>query len=187
MTDDMSALATRVERLESIEEIRTLVARYAELIDRRDIDALVQLYVEDVPVGRRVGRDALATSFRRVLGPSSPFRVTIHGFVGSHTVDLDPSDPDRATGVAYCKAEHEVGDKWVVVVFQYFDSYARRDGRWLIQDRVMKAFYGADVLERPNGTERMKHEILPGGLMATAELPESESTWVDFWASFPDA
>src|SRR4051812_11817603 len=165
MTDDMSALATRVERLESVNEIKTLVARYAELIDRRDIDGLVQLYVEDVPVGRKVGRDALAASFRRVLGPSSPFRVTVH-FVGADSVDLDPSDPDRATGVAYCRSEHEVGDQWVVVLFQYTDTYARRDGRWLVQDRVMRAFYGADVLERPNGTERMKHQVLPGGLMA---------------------
>jgi ketosteroid isomerase-like protein len=184
MTEESSALAARVERLESIDEIKTLVARYAELIDRRDIDALVQLYVEDVPVGRKVGREALARSFRRVLGPDSPFRVTIH-FVGAHTVQIDASDPDRASGHAYCRAEHEVGDKWVAVVFQYFDSYARRDGRWLIQDRVMKAFYGADVLERPNGDERMKHQILPGGLMATAELPESEPTWTEFWASFP--
>ena len=40
-----------VERLLAYEEIRQLVSRYAVATDRRDIDALVGLFVDDVRVG----------------------------------------------------------------------------------------------------------------------------------------
>jgi ketosteroid isomerase-like protein len=182
----MNDLKARIERLEAIEEIRTLVASYAEMVDRRDVNGLVQLYVDDVQVGTKVGRDALQKSFRRVLGPSSPFRVTVH-FVGAHLVEIDTADGDKATGTVYCRSEHEVADKWIVVMFKYFDKYRRVNGRWFFEDRVMKAYYGVDVLERPNGADRVKHQLLPGGLLATAELPESELSWVDFWSAFDDA
>ena len=38
---DLGALAQRIERLESIEEIRQLPARYSLALDMRDLDALV--------------------------------------------------------------------------------------------------------------------------------------------------
>jgi hypothetical protein len=179
---DLTAIYQRLDRLESIEEIRGLVSRYPELADRRSIDELVTLYSENVQVGRKKGREALAASFRRILGPQGSFGVTIH-FVGPPDVLIDPTDPDRATGTAYCRAEHEVGDKWIVIFLKYFDSFIRENGRWLFASRDMKAFYGADVLERPNGAERMKYELLPGGLMCRAEAPECHESWRQFWAA----
>jgi hypothetical protein len=179
---DLTEIHERLDRLESVEQIRGLVSRYPELADRRDIEELVKLYSENVQVGRKQGREALASSFRRVLGPPGPFGVTIH-FVGPPDISIDRADPNRATGTAYCRAEHEVGDKWVVIFLKYFDTFVRENGTWLFANRDMKAFYGADVLERPNGAERMKYELLPGGLMSRAEAPECHESWRDFWAS----
>lgn len=178
-----SSIEHRLDRVESELAIRHLVASYPPLLDVRDIDSLVELYVSDVAVGRRSGREALRTSFRRVLGPDSPFRATIH-FTGSHRVVMDEHDPDAATGVAYCRAEHEFEDKWVVAMLQYWDTYRREADRWLFVQRQMKAFYVSDVLERPNGDGRVKHQLAPGGLLAEADLPEGAAVWREFWASF---
>jgi ketosteroid isomerase-like protein len=170
----------RLDRLEAYAAIRQLAVSYAVHVDARDLDALVSLYVEDVQVGRRTGRAALRASFLRFLGGNGIFRTTIH-FVGNHVVDLDPTDPDRATGVVYCRAEHEIADEWVIVVLQYWDRYVRRDGQWLFADRQMKPFYAVDVLERPNGAERVKRQVTDAGVAAHAEIPESLPTWNAFW------
>jgi hypothetical protein len=45
-------LARRLDRLESLDEIRQLVARYALALEMRDLDALCGLFPEDVRVGR---------------------------------------------------------------------------------------------------------------------------------------
>jgi hypothetical protein len=180
-----SDIPTRLNQLESRESIRNLVARYAVLIDMRDIDNLIELYVPDISVGHKSGRGALRRSFYRTLGPGSPFTTTIH-FVGGQTIDLDPEDENRATGVVYCRAEHEYEHDWIVATLQYWDTYQRLDGRWMFADRTMKAFYVVDVLERPNGTERVKHQLGKAGFMARAEIPESQPSWQSFWRELSD-
>ena len=50
-------LLARVDRLESLDAIRQLAAKYSLALDMRDLDALVNLFPEDVKVGRdKVGR-----------------------------------------------------------------------------------------------------------------------------------
>ena len=54
---DMESLARRVDRLESLDEIRQLAAKYSLALDMRDLDAMVNLFPSDVRVGRdKVGR-----------------------------------------------------------------------------------------------------------------------------------
>ncbi|RYE43212.1 MAG: nuclear transport factor 2 family protein [Hyphomicrobiales bacterium] len=173
-------LLHRLDRVESAEAIRQLVSRYGVLIDSRDLDALVELYVEDFRVARDLhGRAALRATFERMLGAEAPFTTTIH-FVGNQTIDFDETNPDRASGVVYCRAEHEFPDLWVVATLQYWDTYERRDGKWYFAQRKLKAFYAADVLERPNGPDRIKRQVSPGGLLSTAEVPESWPSWQRF-------
>ena len=50
-------LLARLDRLESLDEIRQLAAKYALSLDMRDLDAHVNLFVEDIRVSReQVGR-----------------------------------------------------------------------------------------------------------------------------------
>jgi hypothetical protein len=170
-----------MDRLEAYEEIRQLAARYGVLVDARDLDGLLELYSSDTPVGSRTGREALRRSFGRRLGAESWFRVTVH-FIGNHMIDLDPDDPDRAAGVVYCRAEHEFEDQWVVSTLLYQDEYVREDGRWRFYQRGMKAFYVADVLERPNGPDRVKRQLTEVGLLGRPEAPECWPSWQRFWA-----
>ena len=65
-SDEFSA---KVERLLAYEQIRQLASHYAVAVDSRDLDALVELFVDDVRVGRDTyGRDALRDSFAESLG-----------------------------------------------------------------------------------------------------------------------
>jgi hypothetical protein len=59
-----ATIEARLDRMESLADIRQLPYRYALAIDSRDMDALVDLFVPDVRVGRdEIGRDALKRWF----------------------------------------------------------------------------------------------------------------------------
>ncbi|MGW1899517.1 nuclear transport factor 2 family protein [Streptomyces hirsutus] len=173
----MSDLEERIGRLESIEDIRQLVSRYALALDSRDIPTLVSLFVEDVRThDGRVGREALAEWFDPVL---RPFGTTFH-LVGNHIIDF--TDEDHATGIVYCRPEHEVQDLWVVMPMQYWDRYERRDGRWYFTSRSTHVFYAADVRENPLEVPGRFH--FPGNpFIHRADLPERWETWQRFWGT----
>jgi hypothetical protein len=112
------------------------------------VDAWVGLFVPDVDVGRRGrGREVL----RAYIEPQLRwFYRSIHQIVG-HRIEL--VDDDWATGAVYCRAEHEVGARWVVMAICYFDRYRRVDGQWLFERRNEKHWYAVDVLERPQAVD----------------------------------
>jgi hypothetical protein len=149
--------------------VRQLATEYARLIDAKGLRAVAGLFVPDVRVGDAVGRKARYEAFRSNHGRSGRFRRTIH-LVSGHSIDLDAQDSDRATGTVYCRAEHEVGDLRVIVVIQYWDTYSRREGQWLFEDRLIQTLYVADALERPNGAA-IKHVVTNTGAATTATLP----------------
>jgi len=169
----MNDLERRIDRMESQLAIRQLVSRYAILIDARDIDALTELFVEDVRVTRTErGRQAMHDM---LVGICRQFTTSIH-FVGNQVVDF--ADDDHATGVVYCKAEHEVGDRWIVMAIQYWDRYERRDGRWQFEGRKIKHWYSIDHLDLPVGPSKTKWNPI-----GTAEsIPGDYESWGRFWA-----
>lgn len=172
----MTDVENRLSKLEAHEAIRQLAARYALALDQRNVGTLVSLFKPDVRTGDgRVGREALAEWFDPVL---RPYRTTFH-LIGNHIIDL--VDDDHATGVVYCRPEHEVGDLWVVMPMQYWDRYERVDGVWYFASRAPKVFYAADVLEHPLQVQDRFH--FPDNPMITGvELPERWSTWQEFWS-----
>lgn len=167
----MVPLPARVERLESIEAIRTLLARHALAVDQRDLETLVSLYVPEVAVeGGGVGRDALAEWFRSVL---AGYGATFH-FLGQHLIDV--VDADHATGVISARPEYEVNGRWLVMAAQYWDRYERRDGAWLLARRETHAFYAADIAEHPLRLPG-RTSFPPEVHRATIDLPERFPTW----------
>ena len=59
MANELEDMRDRLQRLESLEEIRQLVSKYALALDMRDMDAMANLFVPDVKVGQgRSGRQA---------------------------------------------------------------------------------------------------------------------------------
>jgi hypothetical protein len=171
-----STAEERLDRLESLAQIRQLPQRYALAVDSRNMDALVALFVPDVRVGRDdVGRDALRAWFVASL---SRMRTSIH-FVGNHIIDFD--DADHAHGIVYCRDELEWPDlgEWHVGVLQYWDTYLRVDGEWCFERRKFNRWYIVDALSRPS---HGAVDETSASRLTTHQLPEVFESWGRFWA-----
>jgi len=171
----VDALERRLDRIESHLAIQQLPIRYALAIDGRDIATWVRLFVPDVRVTKETsGRDALAV---QIDGMVRTFARSIHSICG-HRVEFDDADADHATGAVYCRAEHEVGVRWIVMAICYFDDYRRVDGEWLFSRRRERHWYAVDVTERPQVVDFKSWEGA-----GSPNLPDAFPTWDGFWAS----
>jgi len=163
--------AERLAALEAELAIPELAARYAAAVDGRDLNALVQLFAEDVDCGTwGVGRAALHAFYAEVL---QGFYRSIH-HLGGQTIEI--VDAEHARGEVYCRAEHEVAGRWIVALMCYHDDYERRDGDWFFRKRRPFAWSAADWLERPSGPEFFKWEN-----HRPAALPGRFASWRTFW------
>jgi uncharacterized protein (TIGR02246 family) len=173
-----AAVLRRLDRIESTLAIQRLAHLYSQAIDARDFEAVVSLFDEDgrlvsVRAGTARGRAALRENWERLFRTFGP---TIH-LVASHRVDFD--DDDEAHGVVYARAEHEVGNEWIVQTFQYWDHYVRRDGTWQFLERRILPWYAVDQRDAPLGPRKMRW---PGLDHAAAPLPAAWETWRAFEA-----
>lgn len=180
----MPSLEERIDRLESLDAIRQLPAKYALALDMRDMDAMVSLFVEDVRVGKDAsGRQALRAYMDRTL--RSPFTGTSH-HIGGHVIEFD--DPDHAHGIVYSKNEHETPvkggcDEWVIMQMMYADDYVRRDGRWFFARRLPLYWYATDLNKPPVGERKMRW---PGTEWTEGNFHKLFPSFDEFWARSGD-
>ncbi len=171
----MTSLEARIDRLESLDAIRQLPARYALALDMRDVDAMVSLFPADVRVGKDAsGRQALRAYMDRTL--RSPFTGTSH-HIGGHVIEFD--DPDHAHGVVYSKNEHETGDEWVIMQMMYSDDYVRADGRWYFARRLPLYWYATDLNKPPVGENKMRW---PDTEWVEGNFHKLFPSYAEFWA-----
>ncbi|MEV5829773.1 nuclear transport factor 2 family protein [Spirillospora sp. NPDC052242] len=171
------ALIERLDRVESHLAIGQLPVRYAIAVDARDLDAWVGCFRPDVDMGRHgVGREALRGYIEPLV---RGFYRSTHQICG-HRIEF--IDRDHATGKVYCRAEHEVGERWIVMSICYFDDYVRIDGEWFFSRRREKHWYAADVTERPQAVDFGSWEGAP-----TPALPAYFPSWANFWQDDPPA
>lgn len=173
MTD--TALLARIDRLESLDAIRQLPAKYALALDMRDMEAMVSLFPADVRVGKDAsGRQALRAYMDRTL--RSPFTGTSH-HIGGHVIEFD--DADHAHGIVYSKNEHETGDEWVIMQMMYVDDYVRTDGRWFFARRLPLYWYATDLNKPPIGENKMRW---PGTDWVEGNFHKLFPSYAEFWA-----
>ncbi|MBN8484947.1 MAG: nuclear transport factor 2 family protein [Sphingomonadales bacterium] len=176
----MTTLEARIDRLESLDAIRQLPAKYALALDMRDMDAMVSLFPADVRVGKGAsGRAALRAYMDRTL--RSPFTGTSH-HIGGHVIEFD--DPDHAHGVVYSKNEHETpvaggADEWVIMQMMYVDDYIRQDGRWYFARRLPLYWYATDLNKPPVGDNKMRW---PGTDPVEGNFHKLFPSYAEFWA-----
>jgi hypothetical protein len=171
----MDDLAARVDRLESIDAIRQLAAKYSLALDMRDADAWVGLFPEDVKVGGgKTGRAALRSWFDETM--RRQFDGTSH-HIGGHIIEFD--DPDHAQGVVYSKNEHEAGAEWVIMQMMYVDRYRRIDGRWYFDRRLPLYWYATDLNKPPIGARKMRW---PGREPYEGGFHDYFPSWKAYWA-----
>ena len=179
----MADLLKRVEKLEALDEIRQLVAKYALSLDMRDLDAHVNLFAEDIQVSRTLqGRVHLKRWLDDTL--RLQFTGTAH-HTGNHVIEF--TDETHAHGILYSKNEHETpcgqGDtEWVIMQMIYWDDYQKIDGRWYFRRRLPCYWYATDLNKPPIGDNKMRwpdrepyegayHELFP--------------SWKAFWLHQP--
>ena len=175
MSNDIDA---RLDRLESLDEIRQLVAKYSLSLDMRDLDAHVNLFAPDIRVSReKVGRKHLKRWLDDTL--RLQFTGTSH-HTGNHIIEFD--NPNQARGVVYSKNEHETGDEWVIMQMLYWDNYERIDGRWYFRRRLPCYWYATDLNKPPVGDTKMRW---PGREAYEGAFHELFPSWKSFWTNPP--
>lgn len=162
-----------VERLWAYEQIRQLASHYAVAIDSRDLDALVELFIDDVRVGRSAtGREALRASFAESLRAIGVSMLN----VGTHSIDL--VDADHATGQVYCHGQIQDGDRWIHQFILYRDTYERRDGKWFFVRRIHELWYGEPAETSPL---TLAPADWPSNHDGLGTVPQSWPSWAEFW------
>ena len=175
---DLSQLLSRIDRLESTDQIRQLAAKYSLALDMRDADAWVGLFPEDIKVGNgETGRAALRRWFDQTM--REQFTGTAH-HIGGHIIEF--IDPDHAQGVVYSKNEHETGAEWVIMQMMYFDRYERSAGRWYFRRRLPLYWYATDLNQPPLGDNKMRW---PGREPCEGGFHELFPSWREFWDKGP--
>ena len=136
-------LEARIQRLEDIEEIRALVTRYGIAMDERREGETREIFTPDAKLTSRdgvfaaEGLETIITTYKArwdALGPSNHF---VHGSV----IEIDDSDPDRATGIVTAHAEVVRNGKPMLAAITYNDQYRRHDGKWKFSARELGFFY----------------------------------------------
>jgi uncharacterized protein (TIGR02246 family) len=168
------SIEARLDRLESLDAIRQIAAKYALALDMRDMDAMVNLFPAEVRVGKDAsGRQALRAYMDRTL--RSPFTGTSH-HIGGHIIEFD--DPDHAHGIVYSKNEHETGAEWVIMQMMYADDYVRSEGRWYFARRLPLYWYATDLNKPPIGDKKMRW---PGRDWAEGNFHKLFPSFDAFW------
>lgn len=176
---DTPSLLARIDRLESIDEIRQLAGKYSLSLDMRDLDAHVNLFAPDIRVSReKAGREHLKAWVDDTL--RNQFTGTSH-HLGQHIIEF--RDPDHAFGVVYSKNEHECGAEWVIMQMLYWDDYERIDGRWYFRRRLPCYWYATDLNKPPIGDMKMRW---PGREPYEGAFHDLFPSWNEFWAIRPD-
>lgn len=174
-----SSLEARIDRLEALDAIRQLAAKYALALDMRDMEAMVSLFPADVKVGKEAsGRQALRAYMDGTL--RSPFTGTSH-HVGGHVIEFD--DRDHAHGICYSKNEHETpvpgGEpEWVIMQMMYADDYVRRDERWYFARRLPLYWYATDLNKPPVGEKKMRW---PGTDWVEGNFHKLFPSFAEYW------
>jgi hypothetical protein len=178
-------LEARIDRLESLDEIRQLVAKYSLSLDMRDLDAHVNLFAADIRVSREAtGRAHLKRWLDDTL--RLQFTGTSH-HIGNHIIEFD--DSNHAHGVLYSKNEHETpcedgSTEWVIMQMIYWDNYERVDGRWYFRRRLPCYWYATDLNKPPVGAEKMRW---PDRERYDGAYHDLWPSWKEFWLAKPDA
>lgn len=174
----MTGLEARIARLEAIEEIRQLAARYAVALDMRDFNALANLFVDDVGVpGNRHGREAMREWYD--IQMRGALLGSAHGVLG-HVIDVHSAD--TASGLVYSRNDLETQSAWLIEMLAYLDSYERRDGNWYFARRVPLFWYRSDITDPPVGPRKVRW---PHSTSTDGSFHDAFPSWEAFWTADP--
>lgn len=163
-----------IERAVARDEIRQLAYRYASAIEKRDVDAMVDLFVPHARFGAYgEGADAL----RRLMHESTDGLVFAVILIANHLIDVESRD--RATGEVWarCVAQTE-RDGFVEQLIKYEDRYERHEGRWLFLHRRHRLWYG---VAQPDSPLRQESAEWPAHQVGIGDVPLADPRFLEWW------
>lgn len=132
-----SDLATEVARLRAYQQIQQLPIRYANFMDRKDIDSLLPLFSHRISMGPAgQGREGVRAFYTKAW---SGFQRSVHR-ISNHAIDL--VDETTATGHVYCLGEQQSAKgTWNRLMMSYDDRYVLEDGQWCFARRKLSFWH----------------------------------------------
>ncbi len=137
--------AVRLQQLEARQEIEELFTAYGATLDRRDFDAFGRLFAVDATYGGGPGepthgRAAIQAQLQKTI-TANPSHLPTPDF----HLYFNPSirvAGDQAT--AHSKGAYVIPDlrthgAEIIFLVSYDDTFVRRDGHWLFQQRMLHA------------------------------------------------
>lgn len=170
-----------VERFVARDEIRQLAYRYADAVDRRDLDLLVSLYRPDARFGPHgEGPDACRAFFAESLAEIG-IAVLL---VANHLIEFDDdADPAMPTARGTVWAHGFIDDKsegFIQQLIKYDDRYVRIDGVWTFTRRRHTLWLGWRHDESaPLGQAPAEW---PARQIGVGSEPYEDPAWQSFWA-----
>ena len=165
---------TALQRVTARDEIRQLAYRYADAVDRRDIDLMVSLFAP----GARFGAYGRGADACRRLSEESLAQVGVAVLmVTNHLIDFDSRE--RAHGSVWCHAhvdDHREG--FIEQLVKYDDRYVLSDGRWLFARRRHLLWHG--VARRPSPLDQPPANW-PERQVGRGSIPYDDPAWKSFW------
>ena len=133
---DVTALEARIQRLEDIEAIKRLKAKYFRCLDSKLWDELAECFTEDATTNytdgqyRLQGKDAIMKFLKAGLG-----RATFFGFHQGHHPEIERVSEATARGV--WSSHYYMIDTGAKKTMQcgafYYDDFAKEKGEWKIK------------------------------------------------------
>ncbi len=131
---DMTELQQRITRLEDIEAIKQLKARYSHICDDlHNPDTIASVFAEDgiwesEDFGKAVGHQEIRDLFK---GFRNMFTFSQHNMMNP-VIEING---DRATGIWYIMGPWTLkeGDKETWMALRYDDDYVKTNGEWKYQ------------------------------------------------------
>ena len=134
---------TGIEKLKALEEIALLKARRDRAADTKDWELYEALHAPDhVSENGDYGRWTSSSEMIANVRKSMESLITMHH---SHTPEITFETAQRATGIwamtglSLWKLGEE--DHWFRAFGHYFETYEKRDGRWLFSSRAVKYYH----------------------------------------------
>lgn len=175
-------LETRIATIEADIAIRNLLARYAFVMDDRDVPSIGPLFTRNARVwsGDGVmdarGRDALVTLYEGRFAMLGATHHVVHG------VEIVIDGPTAAHGRCSSSAEVWRNGQHQLASLRYEDRFEKEDGAWRFAERKMLYFYYVPI-DRYAGVLGTLQRNLTYDTPKDADVPEKTAPFVHYMAT----
>jgi len=179
---ELSDVVHRLERLESIEAIRKLVAMYTYAADDRDFEVLRDMFTPDVCFRSANGATEVKGIDAVVNYYHARFQGMKHSFHVTHDHVIDFQSDVLASGRVSSHAEMLRDGEPHIVALRYDDIYGLDAGRWCFRQRTVSFYYyakAADYREFMQSKLRVRASDVP----VEADWPEGTATFINYQPS----